>query len=72
MVKRNNYDGCRFNIFLDEQNRKAVKIFLEESIKEAMSEKGYEDAQRFRQIEEGYGKEFSDLLVKKAKDPVVR
>jgi hypothetical protein len=66
------YDDCKFTFFLEEENKEMIKLFLEDSIQGAMSKTGYENARRFRQIEEGYGKEFSEMLVKKAKDPVVR
>jgi len=66
------YEDCEFNFFLEKDNKETVKVFLENSIQEAMSKTGYEDARRFRQIKENYGEQLSNLLTKKKDDPIVK
>ncbi len=60
------------HFFIEADDFRLIKSFLESNIYEAMRATGYEDARRFRQIKEDYGEEFSDLLVKRSKDPVVK
>jgi len=68
------YQNKDLNIkfFITADDSKLIKAFLESNIYEAMRATGYEDARRFRQIKEDYGKEFSDLLVEKSKDPIIK
>ena len=68
LLEKYRTEECEFKFFISPDNLETVKSFLEQQIRQAMDKTGYEDARRFRQIEEGYGKTFSDLLVKGAKD----